>query len=234
MPAAETRLIFDVPNGRLVFQPGSLDAWAEHLVWCYELMGVKRGATIAVQDFGGSPLSFLGSALLMPGLVRGVAERLGGRFIGLDASAERVTLTPAVLEQIPVDVLVVRADVAALLAAEIRHKGRSGTGKPPARTVVAFNDEDAVPMRGSGAPWRYLLHVPSSMLMAPQCGTCGYFHLRAGVYRLDGAQVSNLGYQGAPSWRLPQSWTRTPKGCALGLDDSTISPAAWTQAVEQG
>ena len=228
MLAAETRLIFDVPGGRLVFQPGALDAWAEHLAWCYEIMGVRRGATIAVQDFGSSPLSFLGSALLVPGLVRGVAERLGGRFIGLDASAERVTLTPAVLEQIPVDVLVVRADVAALVAAGIRQKGRSGTGRPPARTVVAFNDEDPPPMR-SDAPWRYLLHVPSSMLMAPQCRTCGYFHLRAGVYRLDGAQVFNLRYRGAPPWHLPQSWTRTPGGCALGVNDSAISPAAWGQ-----
>ena len=229
MPAAETRLLFDVPNGRLVFSAEALDAWAEHLAWCYELMGVKRGATIAVQDFGGSPISFLGSALLMPGLGRGVAERLGGRFIGLDASAERVTLTPAVLDQVAVDVLVVRADVAALLAAEIGKKGRNGSGSSHVRTVVAFSDEDPPPARGSGAPWRYFLHVPSSMLMAPQCSACGYFHLRAGVYRLDGAEVSNLLYDNAPAWRLPTSWSQTPGGCALGSEDSTISPLAWMQ-----
>ena len=115
MRTEKARLIFDVPDGRLCFADGDLDTWAEHLTWCYRLMGVEEGATIAVQDFGSSPLSFLGSALLMPGLARGVAERLGGRFVGLDASPERVTLTPAVLDQLAVDVLVVRSSVADLL-----------------------------------------------------------------------------------------------------------------------
>ncbi len=229
MSLTETRLLFDVPNGRLVFAAGALDAWAEHLSWCYELMGVKRGATLAVQDFGSSPLSFLGSSLLMPGLARGVAERLDGRFICLDASPERVTLTPAVLEQVAVDALVVRADVTALLSAEMGKKARNGSRTLHPRTIVAFNDEDPPPVRVGATPWRFLLHVPSSLLMAPECRECGRFHLRAGVYRLDGDEVSNLLHAGATTWHLPAGWSSVPGRCALGLDDPRISPAAWTQ-----
>ncbi len=56
------RLSFDVPGGQLLFGDGDLDVWAEHLVWCYRMLGVEDGATIAVQDYGTSPLAFLSSS----------------------------------------------------------------------------------------------------------------------------------------------------------------------------
>jgi hypothetical protein len=229
VPVVETRLLFDVPNGRLDFSAAALDAWAEHLVWCYELMGITQGATIAVQDFGSSPLSFLGSALLMPGLGRGVAERLGGRFICLDASAERISLTAAMLQQVKVDALVVRADVAALLSAEIGKKARTRSQLSRLRTIVAFGDEDPPPSRSGSTPWRYFLHVPASLLMAPECRACRCFHLRTGVYRLDGGEVSNLLYPGARRWHLPGGWSLAPGRCELAMEDSRLSPAGWKQ-----
>src|SRR5271167_451039 len=133
-PAVATEnayLLFDVPGGRLAFGDGDLDIWAEHRTWCYRMMGIADGATIAVQDFGSSPISFLGSSLLMPGLQRGVAERIDGRFICLDASAERVTLTPALLSQLSVDALVIREDVIELLSAELRKREFVALAKRP-------------------------------------------------------------------------------------------------------
>ncbi len=143
MATENAYLFFDVPGGRLAFGDGDLDIWAEHLAWCYRMMGVGDGATVAVQDFGSSPISFLGSSLLMPGLRRGVAERIDGRFICLDASAERVTLTPALLAQLDVDALVIREDMLELLSAELDKRGFPALAQRSMKTIVVFGDEPA-------------------------------------------------------------------------------------------
>lgn len=231
MPADDVTLMFDVPNGRLSLCARDLDVWAEHLAWCYQLMGVKRGATIAVQDFGNSPISFLGSALLMPGLRQGVAERLGGRFICLDASVERVTLTPAVLAQLAVDALVVRADVHGLLLAEMKKRARE-TGPLRFRTVIAFGDGDPPPVRDEGgAPWRYLLHVAPSMLLAPECAGCGCFHLRAGFYGVESATVWNLQLAEVQPYRLRDAEVFPVGYCELEPDDCCVRFANGTKGM---
>ncbi len=216
MRTEKARLIFDVPDGRLCFADGDLDTWAEHLTWCYRLMGVEEGATIAVQDFGSSPLSFLGSALLMPGLERGVAERLGGRFVGLDASPERVTLTPAVLAQLAVDVLVVRSSVADLLH-EMSQRAHRGVERTMTRTIVAFRDDQPASVRA--APWRYLLQIESALLLAPECSSCRRFHLRAGFYALREGVVRNSRLRSARPYRLQGAEVLEPGRCSAGPDD---------------
>jgi len=223
----KARLIFDVPDGRLCFADGDLDTWAEHLTWCYRLMGVEEGATIAVQDFGSSPLSFLGSALLMPGLERGVAERLGGRFVGLDASPERVTLTPAVLDQLTVDVLVVRSSVADLLH-EMSQRAHRGVARTPTRTIVAFRDDQPAPARV--APWRYLLQIESALLLAPECSSCRRFHLRAGFYALREGVVRNSRLRSARPYRLQGAEELEPGRCSAGPDDWYIRYPGWAAA----
>ena len=187
MPPDLACIGFDVPDGRLTFGPGDLDLWAEHLTWCYRLMGIRDGATIAVQDFGASPLSFLGSSALMPTLEAGVAERLKGRMICLDASRDRVTLTPAVTRQVALDALIVRAEVLGLLV-EVSEKSGLKLGEEGPSIIIAF-DQDPPSFAGD---CRTLLHIESALLLAPECRTCGYFHLRAGFYDLVGDRVSNL------------------------------------------
>ncbi|MFZ0887357.1 MAG: hypothetical protein WA005_02795 [Candidatus Binataceae bacterium] len=217
--ADEARVIFDVPGGQLRLGPRDLELWAEHLVWCYRLMGVGDGATIAVQDFGSSPLSFLGSALLMPGLSRGVAERLGGRFVCLDAATERITLTPAVLAQLGAAVVVVRAEVADLLH-EVSRKTAARLGGADLRMIVSFNDDESVPLRT--LPWRYMLHVESSMLIAPECPACGFFHLRGGFYSLRANAVRNLRLACAQPHELQATMVMPPGQCQAGPDDWCI------------
>lgn len=216
MRTEKAALIFDVPDGRLRFGQGDLDTWAEHLTWCYRLMGVGEGATIAVQDFGSSPLSFLGSSLLMPNLAQGVAERLGGRFVGLDASPERVSLTPAVLAQLAVDVLVVRSNVADLLH-ELGQRAPRAFARASASTIVVFRDDEPMPVRT--IPWRYLLHVESALLLAPECAACGKFHLRGGFYALKGSVVRNLRLNSARPHRLRSAEVLEPGHCHAGPDD---------------
>ena len=221
--AHEPRLSFAVPNGRLALSAADLELWAEHLAWCYGFMGVARCATIAAQDFGSSPLSFLGSALLMPGLRAGVAERMEGRFICLDASAERVTLTPALLAQLPVDALIVRADVLGLLQTEMAKKSRAGFGSN-LRLIVAIGETDR-PVRGAGV-WRNLLNVPASMLMAPECPACHRFHLREGFYRAepDGG-IHNQRLLGVPRCHLQFAEILAPGSCAAAPGDACVAYA---------
>ena len=218
--APEPRLIFDVPGGQLALRATDLEVWAEHLDWCYRLMGIPRGGTIAAQDFGSSPISFLGSCLLIPGLETGVAERMDGRFICLDASPERVTLTPAVLAQLAVDALIVRSDVFGLLDAEIARK--SPGGYPANLRLVVAIDENDTPIRGR-AVWRHLLNVPASMLLAPECPVCGGFHLRSGYYEV-GAKgvVRNLRLPGTTPCCLPFAEIVAPGGCSVAPGDFRI------------
>ncbi len=221
MPTDSAYLLFDLPGGRLAFGDGDLDVWAEHLTWCYRMMGIPDGATIAVQDFGSSPISFLGSSLLMPGLQRGVAERIDGRFICLDASAERVTLTPALLSQLSVDALVIREDVVELLSAELRKREFVALAKRPMKTIVVFGDEPPSFTPNRPAPWRHLTHVESTLLLAPQCVTCDCFHLRQGFYEVDGRIIRNLRLT-APPCDVPRGELFPPSHCAAGILDWCI------------
>ncbi len=225
MPTENPYLLFDVPGGRLAFGDGDLDIWAEHLAWCYRMMGIADGATIAVQDFGSSPISFLGSSLLMPGLQRGVAERIEGRFICLDASAERVTLTPALLAQLAVDALVIREDVLELLSAELHKKGFAALAQRAMKTIVVFGDEPPALNPGRLQPSRHLMHVESALLLAPQCVKCECFHLREGFYQVDGRIIRNLRLP-APAYDLPRGELFSPSHCAAGIGDWCIGWSA--------
>ena len=221
MPTENPYLSFDVPGGQLAFGDGDLDIWAEHLAWCYRMMGIADGSTIAVQDYGSSPISFLGSSLLMPGLGRGVAERFDGRFICLDASAERVTLTPALLAQLSVDALVIREDVLELLSAELRKKGFADLAQRTMKTIVVFGDEPPAldPVRLQ--PSRHFMHVESALLLAPQCVKCDCFHLREGFYEVDGRMIRNLRLA-APPYYLSRGELFGPSHCAAGIHDWCI------------
>ncbi len=230
MATENAYLFFDVPGGRLAFGDGDLDIWAEHLAWCYRMMGVGDGATVAVQDFGSSPISFLGSSLLMPGLRRGVAERIEGRFICLDASAERVTLTPALLAQLDVDALVIREDVLELLSAELEKKGFAALAQRTMKTIVVFGDEPALSHPGRFQPSRHFMHVESTLLLAPQCVRCDCFHLREGFYQVHGRVIRNLRLA-APDHDLSRGELFSPSHCAAGSGDWCIGWSARGQGV---
>ncbi|MBK5231233.1 MAG: hypothetical protein JJE27_08700 [Thermoleophilia bacterium] len=211
----DERISFELPDGELRFGEGDLDAWAEHLVWCYSLLGVGEGATIAVQDFGTSPLAYLSSKLLMPTLEAGVAERLGARIICLDASPERIVLTPEVVRQVKPDVLVVRAEVLGLLLDGSKRAGVDLT-TVGGMTIVAAIGMDAPPL--PPGDWRRLLHAESSLLLAPECTLCGSYHLRHDVYSAADGRIENLLHPAAAPCAAPRM-RPTGESCALGPDD---------------
>jgi hypothetical protein len=210
-------VVFDVPGGVLRFGAGALDQWAEHLEWCYRLLGVDDGATIAVQDFGTSPLSYLGSALLMPTLERGVAERMDARLISLDASAERVVITPDAIRQVEPDVLVVRGDVFGLLLDGAKRMGVN-IDRRVEHIIVAVG-EDTMPL--PAGEWERILHVERTLLLAPECPDCGCFHMREGVYRVDGDEIHNLRLAGAKPCS-PRGMRVVEETCARAPGDTLV------------
>jgi hypothetical protein len=214
--APSASLSFAVPDGRLEFASGELDRWAEHLAWCYRLLGVHDGDTVAVQDFGPSPLAFLGSSLVTPLLEAGVAERLTARVVCLDASHERVALTPRLLAQMRPDVLVVRSSAVALLLAAASEAGVASITNAFCVIVAVTEDE---PPPALGADWRLLLAVERSLLLAPSCGACGRFHLRAGRYDFDGETARALGARGAAPYAFRTLLDSRRGGCAAGPED---------------
>ena len=158
----------------------------------------------------------------MPGLRRGVAERIDGRFICLDASAERVTLTPALLAQLTVDALVVRDDIVELLAAELRKKGSAELAQhTDENDIVVFGDEPPAHNPTRAQPWRHLMHVERALLLAPECAQCGCFHLRGGFYQVDGATIRNLKLA-VPPYDLSRGELLPAGRCAAGPDDWSI------------
>ena len=213
------RLSFDVPDGRLLFQENDLDVWAEHLTWCYRLLGVEDGTTIAVQDYGTSPLAFLGSSSLMPHLQSGVAERLRGRIVCLDAAPERVVLTPALADQVRIDVLVVRAEVLPLLREVDERSGVRLLSRCP--TLIVAVDGEALQADCGRTP-RYLLSIESGLLLAPECPRCRHFHLRHGFYRRAGDRVLNLRSASATPVHLRIAGGPQTGRCALGPEDCCV------------
>lgn len=213
-------LSFGMPDGRLELRAGELDRWAEHVTWCLRMMGVQPYATIGVVDFGTSPVAFLGSRLLTPALEAGVAERLPGRIICLDASRERVALVPHILSQVALDVLVVRDEVTPALLSYCREAGVS-LDDILVITTFAFGARDGAgnhPFR----KWRRMLVEESSMLMAPECPACGALHLRHSHYTVGPSGDTVFVREMVEEQRLPDSFRTRSTGCPAGKDDWLI------------
>jgi hypothetical protein len=211
---------FALPDGQLRFGIGDLDPWAEHLTWCFNFLGVRSGATIGVLDFGASPVSFLGSRLLTPGLVSGVAERLPATVICLDGSRERVALVPRILDQVSFDVLVVRDELRTFLLETCRDDG------------VRLDDFLLISTLGTGLRgwdqpwilgWRRIVVAEATMLLAPECNHCRAFHIRGARYSVDPVErtITALGTQ----WHqaLPDRANLVLNACSLARDEWIVS-----------
>lgn len=213
-------LTFGLPDGRLDLRSGDLDYWAEHVTWSLRIAGVPPQATIGVVDFGTSPVAFLGSRLLAPTLDAGVAERLPGRVICLDASRERVALVPSILSQVALDVLVVRDEVTPALLSYCREASVS-LDDLLVITTFAFGARDGKG-RHPFRHWRRLLAVESSMLVAAECTICGALHLRDSHYAVSPSGETVTVRRTLMEQQLPASLRGISKGCPAGPDDWLI------------
>lgn len=210
-------LSFGLPEGHLELRADDLARWAEHLTWSYRLMDVKPGSTIGVVDYGTSPTAFLGSRLLTPMLDAGVAERLPGRIICLDASRERVALVPSILSQVKFDVLVVREEVVPALVTYCREANQRLDDLLIVTTFGAVSRD--AQKTGSFRKHRRMLLLEDSMLLASECHLCGRLHLRQSLYAHDESGDRVTVRASGKVVTLPPSVGPAEKGCPDGSED---------------
>lgn len=117
--------------------------------------------------------------------------------------------------------LIVRAEVYGLLVSELARKNIDLHARG-IRMILALSDRDPIPPRGAMAPWRYLLHVESSMLIAPECPVCGCFHLRAGFYGVENGAIWNLQMSGVPPCRLRGADFMPADHCEVAPEDCCV------------
>ena len=199
---------FDYPEGTLWLREEDLDFWAEHCTWCLRALGVEDGAMIGIEDYGTSPLSYLSSSLFMP-LGEGFADRLRGSAVCVDASHQRVAMTVGLVGLLPVDTLIVRSEVAAVVLDSARREGVL----LEQRVKRLVQTLDGLPPGGFDPRFGYLLVGEASLLIAPYCRTCGGFHLRDGYYDVEGRSVHNRKHPGAPAWEAPTGAETAPGAC---------------------
>jgi len=216
----EAEILFAQPTGYdLRLATGCLDGLADHLTWCYRFLGVEPGASIGVLDFGASPVSYLGSRFLTPCLDRGVAERLPGRMICLDASRERVAMLPALLPQFELDVLVVRDEIRPLVVRVCEGAGVD-LGDMLLIDTMGFRS------RGSAtdpSAWRRLLIVEETMLMAPECPQCGSLHVADARYQVN-TESQSIATRGTTlEQALPSTVKLRQDRCPVGPEDWLVS-----------
>jgi hypothetical protein len=217
----EITLSFNLPDSQLTLSGADLDYWAEHLTWCLGLAGVGADATIGVVDYGTSPVAFLGSALLTPMLDAGVAERLPGRVICLDASRERVALVPSILRQLHLDVLIVRQEVMPALITYCREADQGLEDILIITTQDTNTREPSVLIRSS----RRLLVAESAMLMAPECAHCAKLHLRHSHYA-PGPNGSVVTLRGGSQTSLPHGIRVLEQKCSQSPQDALLEQRA--------
>lgn len=208
---APTRTIsFSLPEGVLRLPIGELDGWAEHLTGCLRFLGVESGATVGILDFGASPVAYLSSRMITAGLARGYAERLPATVICLDASRERVALAPSIMAQLPLDVVIVRHDVRPLLETVCRNL------EVPLDQLLVLETVGlgARGSKGGATRAKRLLVDEVSLLMAPECATCGAFHVSPERYDVDPASGRVTARDSAADGaRLPAHVLLEPGSC---------------------
>ncbi len=134
-----------------------LVAWSRALESMWRRFGIARGETIALFDYGSSPLVLLASGSYCAYLGRGAADRLGAATICNDGVATLAGRMLEILACVRPAALVLRRDVLAPLADALQTAGLE-----LARGVrwIAIADADGAPSREEAARQRALWGVP--------------------------------------------------------------------------
>jgi hypothetical protein len=169
---------------------GEADRWAGVLANIWRRWGISAGETIALFDYGSSPLVLLASSGYVPYLRRGAAERLGIAAVCNDGVATMAARMVTIIETVRPSALVLRRDVLVPLSSALESSGVTLAGRI---RWIAVSEPEGVPARSEtdrfadifGVPVYRILRCEAAFLIAGDCAECGLFHLdahyRAGV-----------------------------------------------------
>jgi hypothetical protein len=201
----------EVPEEPVVWigaEPAEVYAWSMALEQSLRLWGLGPGDTLALFDYGSSPLVLLSSSAYLPYLGQGAAQRLGVTTVCCDGVANAADRMAETVEMLDPAAIVLRAELVVPLAGALRRRGVRlrcrwvalccSEGAP--RRVEAHACEQALQV-----PTRRVLRADAAFVLAPECPTCDRFHLDSDLYRLETVQgavtVTTLFARRCPSHR---------------------------------
>lgn len=168
--------------------PEEVAAWSTSLEQSLRLWGLAPGDTLALFDYGSSPLVFLSSSAYLPYLGQGAAQRLGATTVCGDGTASGADRMAETVQMLDPAAIVIRSDLVGAFAAALRRRGTTLRCR-----WVALCCPDGAPRRAEAEECERVLRVPTRRVMradaafvlAPECPACQQFHLDAGLYRIE-------------------------------------------------
>jgi phenylacetate-coenzyme A ligase PaaK-like adenylate-forming protein len=190
-----SQLLFQLEYGAetpvyLALDQRDLRKYAEALTGCWSLLGLGRGDSVAIFDYGTSPVSYLASSAFTPYLGRGAADLLGCLPICNDGLANMSQRALEILKFVRPHVLYLRADCLEPLCAQSISQIVRLSAYTRALVVteneglLAKSDQNAYEKR-LGLPIYRLLRSDAAMFLAMECPACRLFHSSQNLYHLE-------------------------------------------------
>jgi len=183
-----------------------LNIYAEALRRCWSLFGITKGDRVAIFDYGTSPVSYLASRSFTPYLAKGAADLLGCLPICNDGAANLSQRAVEIVRFVRPRLLFLRADCLHPFAAEI-HNGALRLASYVDALVAVENEgmltaaERDSYQKSLGVPIYRLLRADAAMFLAPECPSCGLFHIWPDLYHVErSAQEGRAGRLLVTNW----------------------------------
>jgi phenylacetate-coenzyme A ligase PaaK-like adenylate-forming protein len=216
----------------------SLRGYAEALRRCWSLLGLGKGDTVAIFDFGTSPISYLASSTFTPYLGQGAADALECLPVCNDGVANMSQRAVEILRYVRPRVLFVRTDCLEPLAMEIERQLLPLADYTKA-LVVAENEglpskrDQNTYERRLGVPVYRLLRIDAAMFLAMECPECRLLHSWKDLYFVESVDdgvdrslvITNWFAKACPTVRYLSQVRASlePTGCPKGPNDNRIA-----------
>lgn len=174
----------------LGFDRATLRGYAETLRRCWALLGLTKGDTVAIFDYGTSPISYLASSTFTPYLRQGAADVLGCLPICNDGTSNMSRRAVEILRFVRPRVLFIRTDCLQPLTMEIQRQNLRLADYTTALVVteneglLLKSDQKALEHR-LGVPVYRLLRIDVAMFMAVECPDCRLLHCWQDLYLVE-------------------------------------------------
>ncbi len=163
------------------FQRRDLQRMAHVLAYCWQRLGVRPGHTVAIYDYGTSPLVMFASGAYTPYLEAGASDLLGCTTVCNDGLPEMALRALHLLKYLLPSFLFLGEEGAEALAQSVRSSHTSLAGLTE-MAVLAFDERPL--SQGEINGWRRVLGVPVAQLLrsdlclflAPPCPKGLGFH----------------------------------------------------------
>jgi phenylacetate-coenzyme A ligase PaaK-like adenylate-forming protein len=170
----------------------ALRGYVDALRRCWSLLGLGKGDTVAIFDYGTSPVSYLTSSTFTPYLNKGVADVLGCLPICNDGAANMCQRAVEILKFVRPSIFFVRADCLPPLILEIERQLSRLADFTNALVVVenegllSKSDQSLYESR-TGVPIYRLLRMDAAMFVAVECPQCRLLHCWQDLYLVESA-----------------------------------------------